>query len=107
MRTNETVIQALKIAIKHRTPKPRMIYHSDRGIQYACNEIINILRDHNIVQSMSRNGNCWNNAVAESFFKTLKCELIYVNSLISPKQMELLICEYIETWYNKKEDNLR
>ena len=84
-----------------------MIYHSDRGIQYACNEIINILRDHNIVQSMSRNGNCWNNAVAESFFKTLKCELIYVNSLISPKQMELLICEYIETWYNKKEDNLR
>ena len=84
-----------------------MIYHSDRGIQYACNEIINILRDHNIVQSMSRNGNCWNNAVAESFFKTLKCELIYVNSLISPKQMELLICEYIETWSSKKEDNLR
>ena len=84
-----------------------MIYHSDRGIQYACNEVVNILRGHNIVQSMSRNGNCWNNAVAESFFKTLKCELIYVNSLISPKQMELLICEYIETWSSKKEDNLR
>ena len=51
---------------------------------------------------MSRNGNCWDNAVAESFFKTLKCELIYGTTPLSPKQMKLMKFEYIETWYNKK-----
>ena len=84
---NETVITALKMAIKRRTLKPGMIFHSDHRVQYTCNEFVNILRDHNIVQSMSRKGNYWDNAVAESFFKTPKCELIYGNSLISPKQM--------------------
>ena len=102
LRTSETVIPALKMAIKRRAPKPGMIFHSDRGVQYTCNEFVNLLKCHNIVHSMSRKGNCWNNDVAESFFKTLKCELIYGNTPISPKQMELLIFEYIETWYNTK-----
>lgn len=55
-----------------------------------------------IIRSMSRKGNCWDNAVAESFFKSLKTELIYGNKLITKKQMELEIFEYIEIWYNKK-----
>ena len=102
MKTSDTVIRAFEMAIKRRDPKIGMIFHSDRGVQYACAEFVNLLKEYNIVQSMSRKGNCWDNAVAESFFKTLKCELIYGNSPLSPKQMELMIFEYIETWYNRK-----
>ena len=78
-----------------------MIFHSDRGAQYASNDFVEILKRNNIVQSMSRKGNCWDNAVAESFFKSLKCEMIYGNKLISAREMELQVFEYIEIWYNK------
>ena len=73
------------MAIKRRNPKLGMTFHSYSGVQYACNEFVNLLKGHNIMQSMSRKGNCWDNAVAESFFKTLKCELIYGTTPLSPK----------------------
>ncbi len=80
-----------------------LIFHSDRGIQYACEEFTIRLNSHkNIIRSMSRKGNCWDNAVAESFFKTLKTELIYHNKYQTIKEAELSIFEYTETFYNTK-----
>jgi len=81
---------------------------SDRGIQYACNEFKNLL-DKNplVIRSMSRKGNCWDNAVAESFFKTLKAECVYQNKFVNKQQAAVVVFEYIETWrpplrHNKK-----
>jgi len=71
------------MAVKNRTPKKDMMFHLDRGVQYACEEFTTLLGEMKILQSMSRKGNCWDNAVAESFFKSIKCELIYGNKLIS------------------------
>ena len=78
------------------------IYSSDRGVQYANNKFANILESYKVIRSMSRKGNCWDNAVAESFFKSFKTELIYGNKLISKEQMKLQVFEYIEIWYNQK-----
>lgn len=101
MTTQETVVKAFNMAKNNRHIANGMLFHSDRGAQYASNDFTKLLKDNKVVQSMSRKGNCWDNAVAESFFKSLKCEMIYGNKLISEKQMELHIFEYIEIWYNK------
>ena len=74
-----------------------LIFHSDRGVQYACEAFTNILKHHEITQSMSRKGNCWDNAVAESFFKTLKTEWVYKQNFVSRKTAELSIFQWIET----------
>jgi len=80
-----------------------LIFHSDRGIQYTCKEFTNeLIKYKSIVQSMSRKGDCWDNAVSKSFFKTLKVELIYQNHYRSKKDAELSISEYIEIFYNIK-----
>lgn len=100
MTAAETSVRAYKMATRSRKPSAGMIFHSDQGVQYACQELRSAL-DRNVVQSMSRRGNCWDNAVAESFFKSLKCELIYDNKLLSAEQLELEIFEYIEIFYNK------
>ena len=63
------------MALFQRKPKKGLIYHTDQGSQYASESHRDILKDHDIIQSMSRKGNCWDNAVAESFFHTLKTEL--------------------------------
>ncbi|PCJ26785.1 MAG: hypothetical protein COA97_05165 [Flavobacteriales bacterium] len=74
-----------------------------RGIQYASKEFRNQLNTNNLItQSMSRKGNCWDNAVAESFFKTLKSELIYHQEYKTIEQAKLAVFEYIEIWYNRK-----
>jgi len=99
--TKDTVIKAWNMAVLRRKPQPGMIFHSDRGVQYASEEFRTTIKGE-VVQSMSRKGNCWDNAVAESFFRNLKCEMIYGNKEISADQMELEIFEYIEIWYNKK-----
>lgn len=79
------------------------IHHSDRGVQYACNDFSNIFSKSNrINQSMSRKGNCWDNAVAESFFKTIKTELIYRNNYKSFIEVYSSVYDYIENWYNIK-----
>ena len=102
MSTDETTLAAWKMAIRNRSVQKELIFHSDRGIQYANKKFANTIESYGIIRSMSRKGNCWDNAVAESFFKSLKTELIYGNKLITKKQMELEIFEYIEIWYNKK-----
>jgi transposase InsO family protein len=103
MKTKDTVLSAFNMAMINRPLKNKeLIFHSDRGIQYACEEFVTELNKHKtITRSMSRKGNCWDNAVAESFFKTLKTELIYHNKYQTKQQAALSIFEYIETWYNK------
>lgn len=99
----ETSVAALKMALTNRPlhPQNNLILHSDRGIQYACNEFVQLTSMYkNIQRSMSRKGNCWDNAVAESFFKTLKAELVYQNNYATRQQAELSVFEYIETFYN-------
>ena len=96
-----TTIPAWKMAIRNRPITQKLIFHSDRGIQYACHEFANLLSFYKLVErSMSRRGDCWDNAVAESFFKTLKVEHIYHHSYKTFKEAELSVFEYIETWYN-------
>src|SRR5680860_453815 len=91
------------MAIKNRNITKGLIFHSDRGVQYASEKFTNFLDSYKLItRSMSRKGNCWDNAVAESFFKTLKTEQIYGNKLITKEQMKLDLFEYIEIWYNKK-----
>lgn len=75
--------------------------HSDRGVQYACGEFVDLIKENKMVQSMSGKGNCWDNAVAESLFKNLKTELVYGAIEMSAKDMEVELFEYIEVWYNR------
>ena len=102
MHASKTTIPAFKMALQHRpmAEGKKLIFHSDRGIQYACRDFVNEISAYNIERSMSRKGNCWDNAVAESFFKTIKVELIYQNKYQTRKEAELSIFEYIEAWYN-------
>ena len=102
MSAKETIIPAIRMANKNRPFTEGMIFHSDRGIQYACKQTVNLLKSLKAEQSMSRKGNCWDNAVAESFFKTFKSELIYGTKLKTREQMRLDVFEYIESWYNHK-----
>lgn len=103
MKAAETVIPAFKMAQKNRPIIQELLFHSDRGVQYACNEFRDLLgKNVLIIRSMSRKGNCWDNAVAESFFKTPKAECVYQNKLETRQQAALMIFEYIEIWYNRK-----
>ena len=76
-----------------------LILHSDQGVQYACSEFRSQLMGLPIIQSMSRKGNCWDNAVAESFLKT---EMVYRKTFKTKKQAYLAVFEYIQIWYNRK-----
>jgi len=101
--TKETITPAWEMAISKRKIDNNLIFHSDRGIQYASKEFRNQINTNNLItQSMSRKGNCWDNAVAESFFKTLKSELIYHQEYKTIEQAKLAVFEYIEIWYNRK-----
>lgn len=102
MSAEETNLSAWRMAVKNRPVAKGLIFHSDRGVQYACNSFANTVESYGVIRSMSRKANCWDNAVAESFFKSLKTELIYGNKLISSQQMQLEIFEYIEIFYNKE-----
>ena len=105
MQTVDTTLSAFKMAKINRPilNHQKLIFHSDRGIQYASEDFTKELDKHkNITRSMSRKGNCWDNAVAESFFKTLKTELIYHHIYQTKQEAQLSIYEYIETFYNTK-----
>ncbi len=103
MKARETVIPAFKMAQKNRPIIGGLLFHSDRGVQYACNEFRDLLeRSPLVTRSMSRKGNCRDNAVAESFFKTLKAECVYQNKFDNKQQAALIVFEYIEIWYNRK-----
>lgn len=96
-----TTIAALKQYVRHYSPAEGMIFHSDRGVQYASEDFRKLLRKYKFVQSMSGKGNCYDNAVAESFFKTLKTELIYHIRYFTRAQARASIFEYIEVFYNR------
>ncbi len=99
----ETIITAWFMAIRNRPVTQDIIFHSDRGVQYACKEFTDILNANKlIIRSMSRKGNCWDNAVAESFFKTIKVEWIYAHTFANQREAQLSIFEWIESWYNRK-----
>ncbi len=102
MTAKNTTIAAWKMAIGARSASKELIFHSDRGIQYACCDFTKLLDSYkNVKRSMSRKGNCWDNAVAESFFKTIKVECIYQQKFNNQDQAALVIFEWIETWYNR------
>ena len=96
------VNDALKMALRSRNPKRGLLWHTDRGSQYASYEHKNLLKQYGIVQSMSRKGNCLDNAVAESFFHTLKTELTHHEIYHTRKQATQSIFEYIEVFYNRE-----
>lgn len=101
--TNTTIIPAWNMAISNRKIQDGLIFHSDRGKQYANKLFTSTLNKYRCVQSMSRKGNSIDNAVSESFFNSLKRELIYTQkTLLTPKEMRAEIFDYIENWYNKK-----
>ncbi len=97
--TAETIIPAWKMAVRSNNITDRLVFHSDRGSQYASYEFTDILKGHNgpVVQSMSRKGNCWDNAVAESFFKSLKVEWVHHQDFRLRSEAELSIFQWIET----------
>lgn len=99
---SELAISALKMAIQCRKPLKGLMHHSDRGIQYASKSYQDVLKDHHMVCSMSRKGNCWDNAPAESFFSTLKAECVDEKIYLSRAQAKREIFEYIEIDYNRK-----
>jgi putative transposase len=101
MRT-ELVNQALAMAIGQRQPAAGLIMHTDRGSQYGADSYRQLLTQHGIEPSMSRTGNCWDNAVAESFFHTLKTELIYLEDFKTREQARTGVFEYIEVFYNRQ-----
>ena len=95
-------IDALETALATRRPALGLIHHSDRGTQYASVDYRALLQQHSIVCSMSRRANCWDNAVAESFFSTLKTELVCGRVYKTREQATLALFEYIECFYNQK-----
>jgi transposase InsO family protein len=97
----ELVNNALLMAIWQRKPPKGLIWHTDRGSQYASGSHREILKDHHIIQSMSRKGDCWDNAVAESFFHTLKTELTHQYKFKTREEAKHVIFEYIEVFYNR------
>jgi putative transposase len=98
----ETVIEALAMAIGRRNPAPGLIHHSDRGIQYACDRYRHLLASHGITSSMSRSGNCLDNAVAERFFHSLKSECQTNWSEMTADRVKGDIVDYIEMFYNSE-----
>lgn len=96
------VNNALQMALHNRTPSPKLIWHTDRGSQYASDAHRKLLKEHGILQSMSRKGDCWDNAVSESFFHSLKTELVHHENYKTRAQANQSIFEYIEIFYNKK-----
>ena len=93
-------LDALSMALKTRRPEAGLLHHSDRGIQYASTAYQDQLRTHGMICSMSRKGDCWDNAVAESFFSTLKAELVHRTDYVSRSQARASVFEYIEAFYN-------
>lgn len=98
---NTTTIPALNHAVQQCCPLPGLIFHSDRGSQYACDDYRKRLKECGFKQSMSGKGNCYDNAVAESFFHTLKTELVYHETYKTRDQAKSSLFEYIEVFYNR------
>lgn len=100
--TQQLVIDALTMALKNGKPGPGLSHHSDQGVQYASQAFQALLTAAGIQGSMSRKGNCWDNAVAESFFHTLKVELVHPRHYHTRQEARAEIFEYIEVFYNRQ-----
>jgi transposase InsO family protein len=98
----DLVADALTMALARRLPAAGLLHHSDRGVQYASDAYQSLLRDHGIQGSMSGKGDCWDNAVMESFWATLKTELVHHEHYATREQARRSIFEYIEVFYNRK-----
>jgi putative transposase len=98
----EIALDALRMALEYRRPDRGVIHHTDRGVQYACGDYQELLTEYKMTCSMSRKGDCWDNAVSESFFATLKSELIETRIWETREQARAAIFEYIEVWYNRE-----
>ncbi len=97
----ELVLDALNMAIGRRLPDAGLVHHSDRGCQYASADYRRVLGDNGLTCSMSRKGNCWDNAVVESFFSGLKTELVYRHAWRTRDEASKAITEWIEVFYNR------
>ncbi len=102
MHAQHTVIPAWKMAVTNRPFNKSLIFHSDQGVQYASYKFTDILKSHGVTQSMSRKGNCWDNAVAENFFKILKSEQVRHSNYHSILHAKTDIFQFIEIWYNRQ-----
>lgn len=98
----ELAVRALTMAVINRKPRRGVIFHSDRGSQYASNKMRNILNHYKFKQSMSGKGNCYDNAITETFFSTLKKELVYLTDFQTREQAGKEIFEFIEIYYNRQ-----
>jgi transposase InsO family protein len=98
--TDDLTLDALGMALSRRRPSPGLLHHSDRGRQYASGDYQRLLAEHEIVGSMSRRGNCWDNAVAESFFASLKVELVHDATWSTRTAARAELFEYLEVFYN-------
>ena len=97
-----SVMRALNKAIVRRRPSQGLMIHSDRGIQYASSDFRAVLKKHCFIQSMSRKGNCWDNAVAESFFHSIKTQMIHHCKFQNVAETEHALFNYIEVYYNRR-----
>lgn len=95
-------LEAVAMALGRRRVQPGLLHHSDQGRQYTSARYQALLRQHQILPSMSRAGDCWDNAVAESFFATLKCERLHRREYRTPAEAQHDIARYIEGWYNPR-----
>jgi transposase InsO family protein len=100
--SRELALRALDMALRARHPKPGLVHHSDRGCQYASDDYRRALAAKGIVCSMSRKGDCWDNAVAESFFATLKTELVNEADFTTRAEARSAIFDFIEVFYNRR-----
>jgi putative transposase len=98
--TDDLTLNALDMALTRRRPAQGLLHHSDRGSQYASGDYQRVLAQHGVVCSMSRRGNCWDNAVAESFFATLKLELVHDAAWTTREVARTELFEYLERFYN-------
>ena len=98
----ELVCNALLMALFNRKFPKNVIMHTDRGSQHCSQKYRNIIKSNKLIGSMSRRGNCWDNAIAESFFHTLKVELVHQEIYKTRDEARTSIFQYIETFYNRK-----
>jgi len=99
--TRELVLAALRMAYWKRKPAPGLIHHSDRGSQYCSQDYRDLLKQYGMQASMSRKGNCWDNAVMESFYNSLKNERVFHQDYATREQAKADLVEYIEVFYNR------
>ena len=97
----ELTLAALRMAVIQQRPGPGLMHHSDRGVQYAATDYRKALVKMGAICSMSRKGNCWDNAPMESFFASLKKELVQGEDYFTREHARASIFEYIESWYNR------